>query len=131
LAEVDLLSSGAGSGLDGRVEQVGGRRLRCRAGRHDGIGENRQHRALSLFVLAHQVYLQVGAVTVEDVLAGRVQMPLHQPVAIIADQQRSTAVGRLGDLDGVAGVFHYKEGPCIVDAQRRQLRPLRRRNRYR
>jgi len=86
LAEVDLLPSGAGSGLDGRVEQVGGRRLRCRAGRHDGIGENRQHRALSLFVLAHQVYLQVGAVTVEDVLAGRVQMPLHQPVAIIADR---------------------------------------------
>jgi len=40
----------------------------------------------------YQGHLEVGAVTVENVLARRVQVPLHQPVAVIAGQQRSTVV---------------------------------------
>lgn len=94
--------------------------------RHDDIGEDGEHSDVSLCVLVDQMDLQVGVIAVDDVLAGRMDVPLQQLVAVIADNEGSAAVYRLERLHHVAGVFYDQRRARIVDAQCRQLR-LRRR----
>lgn len=85
------------------------------------VSEDGQHRVVSLGVRVDQVDLQVGAMAVDDVLCGCVDVPLLQSVGLVAHGQSSANGSRLGYLDHVSGVLHDQWCPGVVDPQLWQL----------